>query len=310
MPVRLGQCPATAGFRWLPLQHLRIPASQRYSRARLCERRVRQQYLRRLGPEHARLPGSEPAVALCAAVWCYVDMNKCRSSTLRYQKSGYYPTISGLFYSYETCGGDHSAFTSFERLKTASNQHTLTVVLPSVALCETPRPPALACSEAPLAAGIVTRPAPGSPAASGPHVPLQARSTGRRAAHLERTLRAQPLPRRQRALGGRPRTVLRQVRGENVPGPWQPLMGAHMDLGLVARAALLLMDRRGERRAAATPFVPEDATVVNDVALGIADVGCSLFWITAERLEMSSFTANLLSDQFYLFVPKPKVDDG
>ena len=49
---------------------------------------------------------------------------------------------------------------------------------------------------------------------------------------------------------------------------------------------------------------------VNDVALGIADIGCSLFWMTAERLEMSSFTANLLSDQFYLFVPKPKVDDG
>ena len=48
---------------------------------------------------------------------------------------------------------------------------------------------------------------------------------------------------------------------------------------------------------------------MNDVALGIADIGCSLFWMTAERLEMSSFTANLLSDQFYLFVPKPKVDD-
>ena len=49
---------------------------------------------------------------------------------------------------------------------------------------------------------------------------------------------------------------------------------------------------------------------VNDVALGIADIGCSLFWMTAERLGMASFTANLLSDQFYLFVPKPKVDDG
>tara|TARA_B100000795_G_scaffold57680_1_gene38227 strand:+ start:1812 stop:1970 length:159 start_codon:yes stop_codon:yes gene_type:complete len=48
---------------------------------------------------------------------------------------------------------------------------------------------------------------------------------------------------------------------------------------------------------------------VNDVALGIADIGCSLFWMTAERLEMSSFTANIFSDQFYLFVPKPKVDD-
>lgn len=48
---------------------------------------------------------------------------------------------------------------------------------------------------------------------------------------------------------------------------------------------------------------------MNDVALGIADIGCSIFWMTAERLEMTSFTANLLSDQFHLFVPKPKVDD-
>ena len=44
------------------------------------------------------------------------------------------------------------------------------------------------------------------------------------------------------------------------------------------------------------------------MALGIADVGCSLFWMTAERLEMSSFTANLMTDSFYLFVPMPKAD--
>ena len=47
---------------------------------------------------------------------------------------------------------------------------------------------------------------------------------------------------------------------------------------------------------------------MSDVALGIADVGCSLFWMTAERLEMSSFTANLMTDSFYLFVPMPKAD--
>ena len=47
---------------------------------------------------------------------------------------------------------------------------------------------------------------------------------------------------------------------------------------------------------------------VNDVALGIADLGCSLFWMTAERLEMATFTANLFTDLFYLFVPKPHVD--
>jgi len=49
---------------------------------------------------------------------------------------------------------------------------------------------------------------------------------------------------------------------------------------------------------------------VADVAHGIADVGLSLFWITAERLEMSSFTANLATDLFYLFVPKPRVDNS
>ena len=46
------------------------------------------------------------------------------------------------------------------------------------------------------------------------------------------------------------------------------------------------------------------AATVNDVALGIADVGLSLFWMTANRLEMTSFTSNLLTDTFYLFVPK------
>ena len=33
------------------------------------------------------------------------------------------------------------------------------------------------------------------------------------------------------------------------------------------------------------------AATVNDVALGIADVGLSLFWMTADRLEMTSFTS-------------------
>ena len=69
----------------------------------------------------------------CAQQWCYVDPALCRSSEVRYQKSTYFPTISGLFYSYATCGGDHSAFTSFERLKQASNQQHFTVVIPSIA---------------------------------------------------------------------------------------------------------------------------------------------------------------------------------
>ena len=70
----------------------------------------------------------------CAQRWCYVDPTVCRLSELRYEKSSYFPTISPrLFYSYATCGGDHAAFASFETLKAASNEHQLTVVLPSIA---------------------------------------------------------------------------------------------------------------------------------------------------------------------------------
>ena len=58
---------ATHSFEPRPGQ-LRLPASQPYARARLCERRLRQRHLWRVGPEHALVPGSEPAVALCAAV--------------------------------------------------------------------------------------------------------------------------------------------------------------------------------------------------------------------------------------------------
>jgi len=76
--------------------------------------------------------GANPP-SFCAQQWCYVDATVCRSSSLRYEKSSYFPTIRPrLFYSYATCGGDHGSFASFERLKSASNQ-SLTVVLPSIA---------------------------------------------------------------------------------------------------------------------------------------------------------------------------------
>ena len=45
---------------------------------------------------------------------------------------------------------------------------------------------------------------------------------------------------------------------------------------------------------------------VADVANGLADAGLSLFWMTAERLEMTSFTSSLTNDVMYLFVPKPR----
>jgi len=196
----------------------------------------------------------------CAQQWCYVDATLCRSSSLRYRKSGYYPTISGLFYSYATCGGDHSTFTSFELLQQASNQHQLVVVVPSIAY--------------------------------SPY-------------HYKRD---QP--------GGAPLTSsapyeLSHYRDDSVP--WEGVLVQYFAKlagssypGLGSPSWVLTWTSASSRAQHTSSWT----AAVNDVALGIADIGCSLFWMTAERLEMSSFTANLLSDQFYLFVPKPKVDDG
>lgn len=62
-----------------------------------------------------------------------MDKDLCRTSTLRYQKSAYFPTIDGLFYSYATCGGSYTEFEAFQLIQEASEKHQLTVVIPSVA---------------------------------------------------------------------------------------------------------------------------------------------------------------------------------
>ena len=184
----------------------------------------------------------------------------CSPLFLSDQKSGYYPTISGLFYSYATCGGDHSAFTTFELLQQASNQHQLVVVIPSIAY--------------------------------SPY-------------HYKRD---QP--------GGAPLTSsapyeLSHYRDDSVP--WEGILVEYFAklagssyTGLGSPKWVLTWTSASSRAQHTSSWT----AAVNDVALGIADIGCSLFWMTAERLGMASFTANLLSDQFYLFVPKPKVDDG
>jgi len=202
--------------------------------------------------------GASPP-SYCAQRWCYVDPTVCRLSELRYEKSSYFPTLSPrLFYSYATCGGDHAAFASFETLKAASNEHQLTVVLPSIAYFPY-------------------------------HYKLD-----------------QP--------GGEPLTSsapyeLSHYRDDSVP--WEGVLvdyfaklAASSYTGLGSPKWVLTWTSASSRAQHTSSWT----AAVNDVALGIADIGCSLFWMTAERLGMASFTANLLSDQFYLFVPKPKVD--
>jgi len=50
------------------------------------------------------------------------------------------------------------------------------------------------------------------------------------------------------------------------------------------------------------------SAAVSEVGLGLADLGISIFWLTPERLETTSFTSSLLTDLMYLFVPKPTED--
>ena len=265
------------------------------------------------------MPGCQGASppSYCAQRWCYVDPAVCRSSSLRYEKSSYFPTLSPrLYYSYATCGGDYGAFSSFETLKAASNEHQLKVVLPSIAyfpwhsrpksgrLCETPRPPALAVSEAPPPAGTSR-----SHAAQGHGRFHTARS------HLSRIRTARYHYKRDQP-GGDPLTSsapfeLTHYRDDSVR--WEGILVEYFAKlasanfgGLGSPKWVLTWTSASSRAQHSSSWT----AAVNDVALGIADIGCSLFWMTAERLGMATFTANLLSDQFYLFVPKPKVDDG
>lgn len=232
----------------------------------------------------------------CTENWCYVDPTLCRSSEIRYQKSGYYPTISGLFYSYATCGGDHSAFSSFERLQQASNQNQFTVVLPSIAYS-----PYHFKRDQPGGAPLTS---------SAPYEHSHNRDDsvpweGILVKYFAK-LAAGSYP----GLGS-PSWVLTWTSASS--------RAQHTSSWSAAVSRVPLQLRLCRRLQ--PPFLPEAPTPcvwrrnhdpvcqVNDVALGIADIGCSIFWMTAERLEMTSFTANLLSDQFHLFVPMPKVDD-
>ena len=107
-------------------------------------------------------------------------------------------------------------------------------------------------------------------------------------------------------------TELTHYRADDVP--WEgilvqyiKLLAEHEHPGFSKPAFSLTWASVGSR--VAHPASPWSAAV-NDVALGIAEAGLSLFWLTSERLEMSSFTSNLLTDVFYLFVPEPRIDDS
>jgi len=43
----------------------------------------------------------------CSKSWCYVDQEKCKSSTMTYAKSAFFPG-DDLFYSYDTCGFENT----------------------------------------------------------------------------------------------------------------------------------------------------------------------------------------------------------
>ena len=66
--------------------------------------------------------GANPA-AFCAEPWCYVDPTTCRDSTVRFAESTL--LLDGenrAFYSYATCGGDHTSWESHIMASTLSGR--------------------------------------------------------------------------------------------------------------------------------------------------------------------------------------------
>ena len=77
--------------------------------------------------------------AYCSQPWCYVDAAACRLSSKRFERSRYFPEVSGLFFSYATCGGDRADFANYGRLDKVSGR-PLSFVLPSVTCTLPPFP--------------------------------------------------------------------------------------------------------------------------------------------------------------------------
>ena len=77
--------------------------------------------------------------AYCSQPWCYVDAAACRLSSKRFERSRYFPEVSGLFFSYATCGGDRADFANYGRLDKVSGR-PLSFVLPSVTCTPPPFP--------------------------------------------------------------------------------------------------------------------------------------------------------------------------
>ena len=48
---------------------------------------------------------------------------------------------------------------------------------------------------------------------------------------------------------------------------------------------------------------------VQDIKDGLVDMGIGPFWITSDRLKMTSFTMPLVYDKTYLVIPKPSIED-
>jgi hypothetical protein len=75
-----------------------------------------------------RCEGASPP-SFCTAEWCFVDPDKCRTSGVRFRGARYLLDGAGdAFYSYETCGGDSSAWD--DQVLTALNGVTLRAGVP------------------------------------------------------------------------------------------------------------------------------------------------------------------------------------
>jgi hypothetical protein len=236
-------------------------------------------------PWDAGLPPScntttSPLPAWCAQQWCYVDRAKCLRSAHRLQRSEYFPQRADLFFSYSTCQPvPDDSFREFMDAQKATllGKRRIAVAIPALYA-----PTHYKRSRGATGAKVVFENSTGHTGLSATDVRGGTR-TG--AAYYNRSLPFHgSITRFLRAL--EPHAARFGIEG--------------FDLTEVSAGARAAPVARGSAWTAA----------VYDVGAGLADAAASTFWVTPERVTLSShalFTTSIAVDAFYLWVPRPVV---
>lgn len=93
--------------------------------------------------------------------------------------------------------------------------------------------------------------------------------------------------------------------------PWQGSLIDYFEDAILKPSAVSGAEYHRRSKGAQTKGIASHYTqAVSDVEAGIADAGMGLFWVTAQRLAMTSFTVPITSDPINLWIPQPPLNDN